>query len=214
MAAHQGSVNIPVLLVLVATGLVAAIGFSYFFTSSVIETEISSLTKTANLPTTEKKFSVDIRKPIGPPRVLTGLDDVHGSAVTVSCSTCHATREPNPANKVGSDLNEFHGSLSISHGSLSCLSCHNSNDYDALKLADGSRVEFTNVMTLCAQCHSRQMQDFEHGVHGGMNGYWDLNRGAQTKNNCVDCHQPHAPQFPKMVPTFKPRDRFLEKADQ
>ena len=85
------------------------------------------------------------------------------------------------------------------------------DDYDSLKLADGTRVEFTEVMTLCAQCHGQQMKDYEHGAHGGMNGYWDRSRGPQTKNNCVDCHNPHAPQFPKMQPTFKPRDRFLEK---
>ncbi|MFT7633353.1 MAG: formate-dependent nitrite reductase cytochrome c552 subunit, partial [Mariniblastus sp.] len=76
---------------------------------------------------------------------------------------------------------------------------------------DGTKVEFTDVMTLCAQCHGPQMTDYEHGAHGGMNGHWDLNRGPQTKNNCVDCHQPHAPKFPKMQPTFKPRDRFLKQ---
>ena len=96
------------------------------------------------------------------------------------------------------------------HG-YSCLSCHNSEDYDALKLADGSRVEFTEVMTLCAQCHGPETRDYEHGAHGGMNGFWDLTRGPRTKNNCVDCHNPHSPAFLPMQPTFKPRDRFLKK---
>ena len=142
-------------------------------------------------------YPVTIRKPAGPPRVLTGLNDIHGQPITVACSTCHATREPNFENKTVKDLDEFHGSLEFAHGDISCLSCHNSNDYDALKLADGTRVEYSDVMTLCAQCHGPQMRDYEHGAHGGFNGYWDLSRGPQEKNNCVDCHNPHSPKVSK-----------------
>lgn len=160
-----------------------------------------------------KIFPVTIRKPAGPPRVFTGLKNVHGHSITIACSTCHATREANFDNKTAEDLDEFHGSLEFAHGNISCLSCHNSEDYDALKLADGSRVEFTDVMTLCAQCHGPQMTDYEHGAHGGFNGYWDLTRGPREKNNCVDCHNPHSPKFPSMQPTFKPKDRFLEKGE-
>ncbi len=156
------------------------------------------------------QYSTIIRTPAGPPQVLTGLTDPHGNAVTVSCSTCHATRKPNTDNKTVADMNEFHGSLKFAHGKISCLSCHNANDYDSLKLADGSRIEFTEVITLCGQCHGPQMRDYEHNVHGGMNGHWDLTKGSRQKNNCVDCHNPHSPQFPKMRPTFKPRDRFLD----
>ncbi len=158
----------------------------------------------------KRLFPVTIRKPAGPPRVVTAVKDAHGALVTVACSTCHATRLPNAENRTVKDLDEFHGGMAFSHGTVSCLSCHNPNDYDSLKLADGRRVEFTDVMTLCGQCHGPQLKDYEHGAHGGMNGYWDLTRGPRTKNNCVDCHNPHAPQFPKMQPTFKPRDRFLE----
>lgn len=158
------------------------------------------------------KFPVHIRKPAGPPTVDTGILDAHGATVMVSCSTCHTTRQPNHQNKTVKQMNEFHQGMAFAHGKVSCLSCHNPNDYDSLKLADGSRVEFTEVMTLCAQCHGPQMKDYQHGVHGGMTGHWDLTKGPQTKNNCVDCHNPHSPQFPKMQPTFKPKDRFLEPA--
>jgi hypothetical protein len=160
----------------------------------------------------QKTFPVNIRKPAGPPRVATNLKDFHGVAVTVACSTCHSTRSPNLLNKTPQSLDEFHSGMKFSHGTVSCLSCHNAADYDSLQLADGHRVEFTDVMTLCGQCHGPQMRDFEHGVHGGLNGYWDLSRGPQQKNNCVDCHNPHTPQFPKMQPTFKPKDRFLEQS--
>jgi formate-dependent nitrite reductase cytochrome c552 subunit len=158
------------------------------------------------------RFLVTIRKPPGPPRVVTTLKDVHGSSLTVACSTCHTTRLPDHQNKSVKTLDEFHSGMAFSHGTVSCLSCHNPGDYDSLQLADGSRVDFTDVMTLCGQCHGPQMKDYEHGVHGGLNGYWDLTRGPQQKNNCVDCHNPHAPQFPRMQPTFRPKDRFLENA--
>ena len=156
-------------------------------------------------------FPIEILKPLGPPRVTTGLKDSDGSEVMVACSTCHTTRPPNHQNKTARDLDEFHGGTVLAHGTVSCLSCHNERDYDALRLADGSRVEFSDVMTLCAQCHGAQMTSYEHGAHGGMNGFWDLTRGPRTKHNCIDCHNPHAPQFPKMQPMFKPKDRFLEQ---
>jgi len=157
------------------------------------------------------KFPVSIRRPAGPPRVASGQRDAEGNEVMIACSTCHTTRPPNHQNKIVSDFDEFHQNMPFSHGAVSCLSCHNASDYDALKLADGRRVEFSDVMTLCGQCHGPQMKAFQHGAHGGMTGYWDLTRGPQTKNNCVECHDPHTPQFPKMRPTFKPRDRFLEQ---
>ena len=170
--------------------------------------EFSSADDYAAQPVT--KHPISIRKPSGPPRVATGQQNGHGHPITVACSTCHTQRTPEIANSSARDMDEFHRGIVVSHGSISCLSCHNADDYDTLKLADGRPVEFPEVMTLCAQCHGPQMDAYNHGAHGGMTGYWDLNRGPRTKNNCVDCHNPHAPQFPRMQPTFKPKDRFLE----
>ncbi len=150
-----------------------------------------------------------IRRPAGPPRVGTGVFDASGAEITIACSTCHASREPNFDNASGADLDLFHQGLTFRHGSITCLSCHDPGNYDALRLADGRRLEYPDVMTLCAQCHGPQARDYEHGIHGGMTGYWDRRKGPRTRNNCIDCHDPHAPQFPRMIPTFKPRDRFL-----
>jgi hypothetical protein len=72
---------------------------------------------------------------------------------------------------------------------------------------------YENVMTLCSQCHSKQAESFAHGAHGGMNGHWDLSRGPQMKNNCIDCHDPHVPKYPKMIVGFKPKDRFNEPSN-
>jgi formate-dependent nitrite reductase cytochrome c552 subunit len=172
-----------------------------------VETVVPTNQKSANH--SSGNFSVTIRKPTGPPRIDTGLRDSAGRPITASCSTCHATRPANHANRTLADFDEFHQTMIFAHGKVSCLSCHNPNDYDTLHLADGRLVEFVEVMTLCAQCHGPQTRDYEHGAHGGMIGYWDLSRGPRTRNNCVDCHDPHSPSFPAMQPTFKPYDRFL-----
>ncbi len=157
----------------------------------------------------DKKFSTTIRKPAGPPVIHLTDPDPQGRIGTLACSTCHSVREPNPNTRRPADLDQFHQGMQFSHGNLACLACHNSQNYDTLHLSDGSTVEYPDVMNLCAQCHGSQATSFEKGAHGGMNGYWDLNQGPRTRNNCIDCHNPHQPKFPKMVPTFKPRDRFL-----
>lgn len=157
-------------------------------------------------------FPVHINRPSGPP-VIELIDATGtGRQTSLSCSSCHSLREPDLTNRRPGDLTTFHENMQFVHGDLSCLSCHNPDDYDALRLADGTRVEYTDVMTLCSQCHGPQARDYAHGAHGGMNGYWDLSRGPRTRNNCVDCHDPHVPAFPSMRPTFKPRDRFLKPA--
>ncbi len=154
-------------------------------------------------------FVATIRRPDGPPRIDSGVVDPQGRSGTIACSTCHSVREPNFANRSPADLDQFHQGMAFSHGSTTCYSCHHPDDADSLRLADSTKVQYVDVMTLCAQCHGPQYRDYLHGAHGGMNGYWDLTRGPQTRNNCIDCHDPHVPAFPKMQPTFKPRDRFL-----
>lgn len=165
--------------------------------------------ETPNTPQSADLYPVHINRPKQPPALRTDQTDIAGDLVVINCSTCHTIRTPNKANNSTADLDEFHQGLTFEHGSMTCLTCHNPDDYDALRLADGSRLPFRDVMTLCGQCHGPQLRDYNHGVHGGMNGYWDRTKGPRYRNNCIDCHDPHAPAFPMMVPTFKPIDRFL-----
>jgi formate-dependent nitrite reductase cytochrome c552 subunit len=157
--------------------------------------------------------SVVIRKPTGPPKVKLASTDPQQRTAEVACSTCHSIRPPNLENRSSSTLDEFHQGFEFTHGQLACYSCHNPSNSDSLRLADGSEVAYTEVLTLCSQCHSKQAESFAHGAHGGMNGHWDLSRGPQTKNNCIDCHDPHSPKYPQMVVTFKPKDRFNSAED-
>jgi hypothetical protein len=156
------------------------------------------------------RYETTIRRPSGPPTVRLLQADPQGRVGEVSCVTCHAQREPDLSNRRPADLDLFHQNMKFSHGEVACYACHNPADAGTLRLADGAAVEYADVMTLCAQCHAPQARDFAHGVHGGMTGYWDLGRGPRLRNNCIDCHDPHVPQFPHMQPTFKPRDRFLD----
>lgn len=142
------------------------------------------------------------------PSVRTTATSYHGISASVSCATCHTTlprnRELGQGNAVPA---EFHRNLKFSHGDRSCLSCHNGDNYDTLRLADGRSIPFGDAQQLCAQCHGPQTRDYLNGTHGGMTGYWDLSRGGRERNTCTDCHDPHAPAYPVVQPVFAPRDR-------
>ncbi len=157
-----------------------------------------------------ERHPVRIRQPIVAPRVATGQQDAVGRPITVACGTCHATTPPRIQTRSGADLDEFHQGLEYAHGQLTCLSCHDAGNYDQLRLADGSPVGFPDAIALCAQCHGPQYRDYIHGSHGGMTGHWDLTRGPRERNHCVDCHDPHSPRFPMVLPSFAPApDRGL-----
>lgn len=151
---------------------------------------------------------VIIKKPASAPKVATGLTNFHGEPVMASCASCHATTAPNREVRRAEDLKKFHQGLKYAHGELSCLSCHNADNYETLRLADGRALDFTESMTLCSQCHGPQRRDYDMGLHGGMNGHWDLRRGGRTRNTCINCHDPHAPAFPLVMPVLPPRDRI------
>lgn len=155
-------------------------------------------------------YPVTIRTPQAPSGVKTGQHDHHGNVVRLSCRSCHDIRKANTTLSSADQLDTFHQGLKFSHGQLTCAACHNAEDgYTTLHLADGSSVKYADTMTLCAQCHGPQFRDYQHGSHGGMTGYWDLTKGPRQRNHCVDCHDPHSPQFPVMVPAPGPNDRFL-----
>ncbi|MCG8649472.1 MAG: hypothetical protein MI861_06550, partial [Pirellulales bacterium] len=156
------------------------------------------------------RFATTTRKPAGAPVLELVRPDPQGRTGSVACSTCHSVRDPDYSNRAPSDLKQFHQDMPLAHGTIACYSCHNPDDADTLRLADTTVVPYPEVMTLCAQCHGPQAKDYAHGVHGGMTGYWDTSRGPRSRNNCIDCHDPHVPAFPKMRPSFKAHDRFLE----
>ena len=165
-------------------------------------------------PDAVKLHPVTIRRPEGRPMVDTGLLDHAGRPALVSCGSCHATREATRATAHTEDLDEFHQGLVVDHGERTCLACHGPGDMETLRLADGTRIDYADVLELCAQCHGTQARDYENGAHGGMTGYWDLRRGPRVRNVCTDCHDPHAPAFAEMLPAPRARDRFMSAGDE
>ncbi len=148
--------------------------------------------------------------------LLTTVKGHDGELVRAPCSSCHSTRDNVPGRDGGDVPTDFHAGLTMRHGTLRCGQCHAAPeanggfDYDALHLSDGSKVAVDAAITLCAQCHGPQTRDYKHGSHGGMQGHWDTRLGPRERNQCIHCHDPHAPAYVGMVPAPGPRDRFLQ----
>ena len=159
-------------------------------------------------------YPVTFNRSAQSPGVATGRTDINGRAITVPCQTCHSLLQPAPvagALSLGS-LDRFHRGLEFRHGSLTCHSCHDVGQPQQFKLADAIPVESWDAMQLCSQCHGPQRRDYDHGAHGGMNASCDLTRAPRARNICTDCHDPHSPKPGQVLPTFKPKDRFMTPA--
>ena len=128
----------------------------------------------------------------------------------VKCGVCHSLPDNTPPAQRPEELEDFHTGMQFAHGDLTCNSCHHPEDRDLLRLADGRSLEFSETMDLCGQCHGPQMRDYNRAAHGGMKGHWNLDDGPRTRNSCVNCHDPHEPAFPSMIPAPPPQDPLLE----
>ncbi|TDP76077.1 cytochrome c3 family protein [Bradymonas sediminis] len=132
----------------------------------------------------------------------------------VMCSTCHTIDIDKAPAEYPTELEDFHKGMKFTHGALTCNSCHNPADRNTLRAANGKVIEFEDTMELCGQCHGPKLRDYQNGAHGGMSGYWDLDKGPRVRNNCINCHDPHDPVYPSMMPAPPPRDRFFGGANK
>ncbi|MAE70856.1 MAG: hypothetical protein CME06_10350 [Gemmatimonadetes bacterium] len=101
----------------------------------------------------------------------------------------------------------------LTHGgaNLWCLDCHSPDDRNSLHKLNGELLSFDESHLLCGQCHGPEFTDWEHGVHGRTNGYW--NRAMDTERIskrllCIQCHVPHAPRFQGTTPEPAPVTRL------
>lgn len=163
-------------------------------------------------PPGPKTGTVTIHIPARLTSIPTGEVDALGAPLRASCVSCHSLRRPDALPESMRELDEFHGGLTFAHGELPCGSCHVVGDQDELRRADGTTIAMRDAMALCAQCHGPQFRDYNHGAHGGMNGYWDLSAGGRVRNHCVDCHDPHQPAFQPSRPVLRPQDRGVRAA--
>ena len=122
------------------------------------------------------------------------------------CTDCHADMEVNRERRA---LEEMHDDIQLDHGPEDrwCFDCHNPDDRDSLRLANGTLIGFDESYRLCGQCHGTIFRDWREGIHGRREGYWN---GAKSYLLCAHCHNPHAPRFQAIEPLPPPvRPQFL-----
>lgn len=164
----------------------------------------------SSLARPQQKYPTRINTPHSLRGLLTGETNAMGEPVVVPCASCHAGRSTDAG--FPSDIAAMrgpHAGLVFAHGDSPCAACHDPEQRDKLRLADGTSIELVEAIRLCSQCHGTQRRDYDHGAHGGMRGYWDLTRGPRERNHCVSCHDPHRPKYPKLIPAPPPRDRGM-----
>ncbi|MBF0343431.1 MAG: hypothetical protein HQL06_04285 [Nitrospirae bacterium] len=115
------------------------------------------------------------------------------------CTTCHAGLKPD---KTRREL-YFHTEISLKHAAKQrwCLDCHDSENRDRLRLANGDHVTFEESYMLCGQCHGNVFREWKKGIHGKRTGLWNSDKpGDKVYLLCVNCHNPHSPQFKPIKP--------------
>lgn len=115
------------------------------------------------------------------------------------CSQCHKAM---PVNRQQRKLEQFHTDIHIKHmpGGW-CFDCHNPDDRDKLRLANGRLVSFDESYNLCGQCHGTILREWKVGLHGKRTGMWN---GEKQYLLCVHCHWPHEPAFKPLQPLPPP----------
>ena len=132
-----------------------------------------------------------------PPRLVMGLD-LKRMGWTYNCMACHAHVAQIRYHR---EQKFEHENIDLNHGNNRyCLNCHHPDNRNAFVDYDGSEIAEANVTQLCAKCHGPKYRDWEAGVHGRQNGYWDVSRGPQYKLRCIQCHDPHSPAFKPIKP--------------
>lgn len=120
------------------------------------------------------------------------------------CSQCHKLM---PVNRRQRKLEAMHQDIVLNHMPDGwCFDCHNPDNRDKFRLANGKLVSFQESYLLCGQCHGTVLRDWRVGLHGKRTGYWN---GQKQYLLCVHCHWPHDPVFKPlkpMPPPIRPAD--------
>ncbi len=99
-----------------------------------------------------------------------------------------------------------HTDIVLKHGiNTRCFNCHHRENRNAFVDDAGGEIPYDQPQLLCARCHGTVYRDWQHGVHGRTNGYWDTACGPATRLRCVHCHDPHEPPFPPLTPAPGPQ---------
>ncbi|MBD0835613.1 cytochrome c3 family protein [Aestuariibaculum suncheonense] len=120
-----------------------------------------------------------------------------GQIKSYACIDCHSK----PLNQMQTEgLQKAHWDIKLDHANentMNCVTCHNPNNMNNLRSLTENDIDFNNSYNLCAQCHSKQFEDWKGGAHGKRIGGWAPPRASFT---CVNCHNPHKPHFESRWP--------------
>jgi hypothetical protein len=127
------------------------------------------------------------------------------------CYVCHDKKKP-PQLRFDANHNlvvpEEHKDIVMGHGRHNrnnlCYNCHDEANLEVFQTRDGRQLKLSESTPLCGSCHGPTYRDWEAGAHGRTSGYWNRQLGPITRQDCVACHNPHAPAFPGRKPAPGP----------
>ncbi|MDF1836652.1 MAG: hypothetical protein P1V35_02185 [Planctomycetota bacterium] len=124
---------------------------------------------------------------------------IRQGGVEMSCADCHAIFDS--SGEGNTNQRGQHQHIELDHGmNAQCYNCHSDQNRNKLILKGGEEVGYGQVHQLCGSCHGPTYRDWEKGIHGRTNGYWDSSKGERKRLTCTQCHDPHSPAFGKLTP--------------
>jgi len=188
----------------------AAAGMTACYSRGTDQT-VEQLPQAHGEPPPRHVFGTTIHMPFASLGANTPSRAADGSRARVPCATCHRDEPAPPPDEQTAFV---HTGIQLRHGGLACDSCHRPPTYRDFRSIRATPIEYADAIDLCSQCHGSQRRDYDHGAHGGMAGYWDLDRGPRDRNHCLTCHDPHRPAISKVAPAPLPRYRFTPGGEE
>jgi hypothetical protein len=123
---------------------------------------------------------------------------------TQKCSECHVKDLKSKPKKSHLPFGA-HMDMLFTHGlNLRCFNCHHVDHPDAFTDHDGSVIPKDKPVLLCRKCHGVTYRDWQAGIHGRINSFWNAELGLKKNLACNQCHNPHHPKFPALKPMAPP----------
>ena len=121
-----------------------------------------------------------------------------------ACSECHEKDLKSKPKKSHLPFGA-HKDMFFTHGlNLRCLNCHHADYPDTFTGHDGSVIPKDKPVLLCRKCHGVTYRDWQAGIHGRINSFWNAQLGPKKNLACNQCHNPHHPKFPALKPMAPP----------
>jgi hypothetical protein len=147
---------------------------------------------------------------VAPVRQASLTPTIKLAGFTYPCSDCHRLFLSPP--ETTRQLTQ-HRDIHLQHGlNTRCFNCHHRENRNAFVDDGGGEIPYDQPQLLCARCHGTVYRDWQAGVHGRTNGFWDVRQGAAKRLRCIQCHDPHQPPFPSLQPA--PGPNTLRMGDQ